>query len=71
MELRNVTRNSLGSSSSSRNGMDRIHADAEEKMYFPHAHVPILDDELDDEGFEPDGVNNFMRHLGPEELDEL
>ena len=35
-------------------------ATAEE--YFPYAEVPILDDDLLDEGyFEPDGVNDFVR----------
>ena len=34
-------------------------ATAEE--YFPHAEVPILDDDVDDGYFEPDGVNDFVR----------
>ena len=29
--------------------------------YFPHGHVPILDDDLLDDYFEPDGVNDFIR----------
>ena len=30
--------------------------------YFPHGSVPILDDDLlDDNYFEPDGVNDFVR----------
>ena len=28
--------------------------------FFPHAHVAILDDDIDDY-FEPDGVNDFVR----------
>lgn len=37
-------------------------ANADEKIYFPHADVPILDvDLLEDDYFEPDGVNDYMR----------
>lgn len=40
-----------------------LHAAAEE--YFPHGRVPILDDDLliEDEYFEPDGVNDFVRNF--------
>jgi hypothetical protein len=71
MELRNFTRDS-----SRAYGVghltDRLRADAEEKSYFPHHHVSILDVDLSyDDASEPDGVNDFVRHLGSEELDQL
>jgi hypothetical protein len=50
---------------------DCLRVDAEEKSYFPHAHVPILDvDCLEEDAYEPDGVNESVRHLGAEELDQ-
>ena len=64
MELHAFTTNSL-ESNGSRDNISRVAAGAEEETYFPHAHVPILDDDLlDDESFEPDGVNDFVRDLG-------
>ena len=48
------------SKSSRRNAPPQVNAAAEE--FFPHAHVAILDDDLlEDEYFEPDGVNDFVR----------
>ena len=50
---------------------DLLRADAEERSYFPHSHVPILDlDFSDEDASAPDGVNDFVRHLGSEELDQ-
>jgi hypothetical protein len=71
MELRNFT---LDSSMDYRGryATDRLRAGAEEKSYFPHAHVPILDVDFSyEDASEPDGVNDFVRHLGSEELDQL
>ncbi len=71
MALRNFT---LDSSVAYRSGYPTgpLRADAGDQSYFPHAHVPILDVDFSDEyASEPDGVNDFVRHLGSEELDEL
>lgn len=38
-----------------------IHMHAAGEDFFPHAHVPILDDDLAEDYFEPDGVNDFVR----------
>ena len=71
MGLRNFTQDS-SRVYRGRYATDRLRAEAEEKSYFPHAHVPILDvDFSDDEAFEPDGINDFVRQLGPAELDQL
>jgi hypothetical protein len=70
MKLRNFT---LAGSAAYRGGYasDRLRADAEESSYLPHAHLPILDGQFPDEDTsEPDGVNDFGRHLGSEELDQ-
>lgn len=70
MKLRNFT---LDSSKSYTGGhaTDLLRADAEERSCFPHGHVPILDvDFSDDEASEPDGVNDFVRHLGSEQLEQ-
>ena len=70
MPLRNFT---LDSSRAYRGGYvaDRLRAGAEEKFYFPHAHVSILDVDLSyEDASEPDGVNDFVRHLRSEELDQ-
>jgi hypothetical protein len=57
MGLQTVT---LSKTTTGRNTLPHLSADAEE--FFPHAHVPILDDDLlEDEYFEPDGVNDFVR----------
>ena len=50
---------SLNKTTTQRNRMPHLGANAEE--FFPHAHVPILDDDLLDEYSEPDGVNDFVR----------
>ena len=64
MALQNFTKNSLRSNVS-REVIGRMAASADDKSYFPHAHVPILDDSLlDEEYFEPDGVNDFVRDHG-------
>ena len=64
MELQAFKTNSFGTNGS-RDTISRAAANAEEKTYFPHAHVPILDESLlEDEYFEPDGVNDFVRDLG-------
>ena len=59
MGLQNVT---ISKSANRRATMPRIAAAAEE--FFPHAHVPILDDDLVEDYFEPDGVNDFVRDFG-------
>ena len=70
MKLRNFT---LDSSRTYTGGhaADLLRADAEGRSYFPRSRVPILDLDLSDEdASEPDGVNDFVRHLGSEELDQ-
>jgi hypothetical protein len=62
MELQAFTTNNLGTNGS-RDAIGRVAASAEEKIYFPHAHVPILDDNLLDAYSEPDGVADFVRDL--------
>jgi hypothetical protein len=65
MKLRNFT---LDSSRAYTGGhaTDLLRADAEERSYFPHGHVPILDADFSDEdASEPDSVNDFVRHLDP------
>ncbi len=42
--------------------------DADDRHYFPHGHVPILDADLVDADYEPDGVTDFMRDLGASDL---
>lgn len=55
----------------SRNAIDRLCADGEGHLYVPYGLVPILDDNFSDDGmFEPDGVNDFVRHAGADELDQ-
>ena len=56
MGLQNVT---ISKTAQRRDTMPRIANAAED--FFPHAHVAILDDDLLDEYFEPDGVNDFVR----------
>ncbi|MEP6610029.1 MAG: hypothetical protein ABJA83_15340 [Burkholderiaceae bacterium] len=65
MALQNVTKNSLRSNVS-RGVIGQMAASADDESYFPHAHVPILDASLldEDEYFEPDGVNDFVRDFG-------
>lgn len=60
MALQSTT-STINTSAGRREANAHLHAAAEE--YFPHAHVPILDDDLllEDDYFEPDGVNNFVR----------
>jgi hypothetical protein len=63
----------LNSSRAYRGGYatDRLRADAAERTYFPHGHVPILDVDFSDEGaYEPDAVRDFVRRLGSEQLDQ-
>ena len=71
MALQNFTRDS---SRAYRGGYatDRLRADTVERRYFPDALVPILDDDLSyGDALEPDGVNEFVRQLGAEELDQM
>ena len=71
MALQNFT---LESSKAYRGGYgtDRLRSDAAERSYFPDALVPILDDDLSyEDASEPDGVNEFVRQLGSEELDQM
>ena len=71
MALRNFT---LDSSRVYRGGYaaDGLRADTVERSYYPDALVPILDVDLSyEDAFEPDGVNDFARHLGSGELDQL
>jgi hypothetical protein len=71
MALRNFT---MDSSRTYMGGYatDRLRADTVERSYFPHAHVPILDVDLSyEDASEPGGVNDFVRHLGSEELDQM
>ncbi|MEP7084545.1 MAG: hypothetical protein ABI854_07375 [Betaproteobacteria bacterium] len=63
MALQNLTKISLRSSVN-HEVIGRMAASADDKMYFPHAHVPILEDNPEDEYFEPDGVNDFVRDYG-------
>ena len=59
MELSNLRTNSTTKRSHAMAG--RMAASAED--YFPHGLVPILDDDLlEDDYFEPDGVNDFIRN---------
>lgn len=70
MALRNFT---LASSRAYRGGYatDGLRADAVERSYFPDALVSILDVDLSyEDAFEPDGVNDFVRRRGSEELDQ-
>ncbi len=70
MALRNFT---LDSSRAYRGGhaTDRLRAYAVDRFYFPDALVPILDADLsDDDASEPDGVNDYVRQLGSEQLDQ-
>lgn len=70
MALRKVT---LASSRAYGGGyaIDGLRTGAAERSYFPDALVPILDlDSSDEDASEPDGVNDFLRHLGSEELDQ-
>ena len=59
MALQN-SMSTTNTSAGRRDANAHLHA-AEE--YFPHGRVPILDDDLliEDEYFEPDGVNDFVR----------
>jgi len=71
MALRNIT---LASSRPYRGlyATDGLRADATKRSYYPDALVPILDVDLSyEDAFEPDGVNDFVRRLGSEELDQL
>ena len=63
MELQTFTTKNLGTSGK-RDAILHAAASAEEKIYFPHPDVPILDVNPDDEFFEPDGVNDFVRDFG-------
>lgn len=38
--------------------------EADDGNFYPHGHVPILDADLFDDEFEPDGVSDFMRQFG-------
>ena len=38
--------------------------EADDRHYYPHGHVPILDADLVEDEFEPDGVNDFVREFG-------
>lgn len=71
MALRNFT---LNSSRGYRGGYvtEPFRGDAEDDSCFPHAHVAILDvDYSDDDACEPDGVNEFVRYSGFDEVDQL
>ena len=59
MELRHLNRESMGKGG--RNAGGRMRIDSDETLILPGL-VPILDiDVLDDDEFEPDGVNEFVR----------
>jgi len=55
----------------SRHAINRMRAGGEGHSRVPHSRVPILDNNVwGDDAFEPDGVNDFIRRVGPEELDQ-
>jgi hypothetical protein len=70
MELRHVNTDSIRVGEA-RNAGGRMRIDSDE-LQLPGA-VPILDiDVLDDEEFEPDGVNEFVRDFAPrDDLDSF
>jgi len=48
-----------------------LRARADARSCFPHSRVAILDSDFSDEdGSEPDGVNDFVHRLGSEQLDQ-
>ena len=60
MELRQVNTDSIRIGDA-RNAGGRMRIDSDDELQLPGL-VPILDiDVLDDEEFEPDGVNDFVR----------
>ena len=60
MELRHVNTDSIRMGDT-RNAGGRMRIDSDDELQLPGL-VPILDiDVLDDEEFEPDGVNEFVR----------
>jgi hypothetical protein len=69
MELRQLNTDSIRKG---RNAGGRMRVESDDALMLPGM-VPILDiDVLDDEEFEPDGVNDFMRDLAPrDEFDDL
>lgn len=38
--------------------------EADDRHYYPHGDVPILDADLVEDEFEPDGVTDFVREFG-------
>ena len=64
MELRHVNTDSIRMGER-RNAGSRMRIDSDDELQLPGL-VPILDiDVLDDEEFEPDGVNDLVRVLAP------
>ena len=64
MKLQALTTGSAGTDAG-RDVTGHVAASGEEESFFPHAHVAILDEDvLDDECFEPDGVNEVVRNCG-------
>lgn len=64
MKLQDLTTKSPGTDSR-RDVIGQVAASGEDKLFFPLAHVAILDqDVLDDEYFEPGDVNDFVRDYG-------
>ena len=65
MELRQVNPDSIRMREG-RNASGRMRIDSDDEVSMMPGLVPILDiDVLDDEEFEPDGVNDFVRDFGP------
>jgi len=64
MELRQVNPESIRITDG-RNAGGRMRIDSDDEVSMMPGLVPILDiDVLDDEEFEPDGVNDFVRDFG-------
>ena len=65
MELRQVNPDSIRMSEG-RNASGRMRIDSDDEVSMLPGLVPILDiDFLDDEEFEPDGVNDYVRDMAP------
>jgi len=65
MELRQVNPDSIRMGEG-RNASGRMRIDSDDEVSMLPGLVPILDiDVLDDEEFEPDGVNDYVRDMAP------